>query len=54
MTELDITLNVPDSDCPECGEHIDLYKDEAIIEVHYVCPCCGQELSFCTGEDFNS
>ena len=54
MKELEITLHVPDVDCPECGEEIDLYSDGATIEVTYVCPCCGQAFSFCTGEELNS
>jgi len=54
MTELEIILHVPDAECPECGDEIDLYNDGAVIEVHYVCPCCGQKLAFCTGEELNS
>lgn len=54
MTELDITLHVPNAECPECQEPIDLYSEAAVIEVRYICPCCGEALAFCTEEDLNS
>ena len=49
-----LEFTIPCAECPECGEEIDLYNDGAVIEVHYVCPCCGQKLAFCTGEELNS
>ena len=53
MKVLEIALHVPDADCP-CGEAIDLESEQAVIEVHYICPCCGLELAFCTQETLDS
>ena len=43
---LEITLAVPSNECPNCGEVIDLERQEAQIHVTYTCPCCKADLEY--------